>query len=638
MKWYEKRGFFRAVTPRPQTIDKTADGHIFTFPDGSRVIDRIERKTPAITEVTRSWEIRGKGRYRLFFEWNAESKFKDWFFPSVLYRENRDGAGNFPRGGIDSGLEFREDRMGIPGALFLLSDDATVGIFTEPAREIEHISSTGARFENERSILSITIPLAERPRPYIAKGFFKIAYGRKKTLYLKSRGSLSVTRTFFIYRDSSLDYHHVFRFAADRFGKPTPEISRRDLDEQIDIRRRHISSTLYYEKDGIAGIRRGINPNPIIERMYYDIIGGGFLDKGVEAAYLLFRLGERDKAKKIADFLLGGQMENGLAWNCYHLRKKKWGGAFLASPKHINDTIPLRPLGEMGYYYIKLFSATGDPLYLKYAQKACDFFLGHQMENGNYGRLLSPDGRVLDDRGTNGAYVALMMLEYSRAVSDDRYKNSALRAVEYFIDCVIVRGEFLGDALDSDCIDKEGGAIILKLLIAAHGATGDRRYLDAAARVADYILTWTWSYDVAFDEKSLLSREGFSSFGGTSVSVAHHHLDFFGVDIAVDLLKLDMALREDRYRFIALPMIRFGFQLLNGFRGRKNIQSPEITGWQPEQIDHTDWDYMHPLITGGKGAYHFLDAWTPVLVLGALMEFRDLVDEGKIDYSGASSG
>ena len=116
----------------------------------------------------------------------------------------------------------------------------------------------------------------------------------------------------------------------------------------------------------------------------------------------------------------------------------------------------------------------------------------------------------------------------------------------------------------------------------------------------------------------------------TSVSVAHHHLDFYGAEIGVDLLKLDEYLGEDRYRSIALPMISCCFQLLNGFQGRKNLLWPKIEGWQPEQINQTDWDMLHPWIRGGRGTYKVLIAWNQVLVLGALVELRDLIEDGRV--------
>jgi len=627
LHYYKKRG---ASAPLPVRVDDNRDKKIYHFADGSTVTDIVRTVADGIDEITRRWEIRGRGRYRLFFEHDTGRFFDDWIVPAVLYRGNEDGMGYFPRGGIDSGWEFREDRMGIPGAFFALSEGDAAGIFVEPAVGPRDITSGGIRRGDGGHVLYAALPAVEQPKRYIAKGFLGLAYGRKKSKYIKSGGSLTYERTFYVYRGADLDYYRVFRTAVDAFGPRAIPITRDTLSEQIELRRRHLAEYLYYEKDDIIGIRRGRNNGFLLQRTIYDVIGGGFLEKGIQGAYLLHRLGEEKKAEKIADFLLEGSMENGLAWVCYHLRQKKWGGAFLAFPRYLTEKIPLRPLGEMCVHYLKLYRLTNKKRYLDYVVDAGRILMEHQKDDGNFGRVVNLDGSIFDDRGTNGAYIAWMLLDLFEATGRDAYRESALKSVEYFIKKVVEEGEYLADALDSDCIDKEGGVIVMKLLIRAYEVTGDRRYIEAAASVADYVLHWVWTYDVTFDPATPLGRERFSTFAMTSVSVAHHHLDFYGAEIGVDLLKLDEYLGDDRYRPIALPMISCCFQLLNGFQGGVNLIQPEIEGWQPEQLNQTDWDMLHPRIRGGRGTYKVLIAWNQVLVLGALVELRDMIEEGRV--------
>lgn len=627
LRYYQKKG---ASAPFPVRVSEEADKKTYHFADGSTVTDTVRKVTDDIDEITRRWDIQGRGRYRFFFEYDAGRFFDDWIVPAVLYRENRDGTGHFPRGGIDSGWEFREDRMGIPGAFFALSEGDAAGIFVEPAVGDRNITSGGVRRGEGGHVLYAALPAVESPRRYIAKGFLGLAYGKKKPRYIHSAGSLKYERKFYVYRGKRLDYHRVFRAAVDVFEPKAIQITRDALDEQIELRKRHLAEYLFYEKEDIFGIRRGRNNGFLLQRTIYDVIGGGFLEKGIQGAYLLHRLGEETKAKKIADYLLEGRLENGLAWVCYHLRKKKWGGAFLAFPRYLTEKVPLRPLGEMGVHYLKLHRLTKRREYLDYAVDAASILIKHQKDNGNFGRVANLDGSIFDDRGTNGAYIAWMLLELFEITGESEYQESALESVDYFIKKVVEEGEYLADALDSDCIDKEGGVIVLKLLIRAYEITRDKRYIEAAVPVADYVLHWVWAYDVTFDPSTPLGRERVSTFAMTSVSVAHHHLDFYGAEIGVDLLKLDMYLEEDRYRFIALPMISCCFQLLNGFQGRRNLLWQQIEGWQPEQLNQTDWDMLHPWIRGGRGTYKVLIAWTPVLVLGALVELRDLIEEGRM--------
>jgi hypothetical protein len=623
VRFFEKRERFRTILPKLTEEGGRAGKRVYRFSDGSKITDTIKKEAPYLTKITRTWEIAGKGSCKLYFEWDTDDSFDDWFIPSVIYRENRDGMGSFPRGGIDSAWEFREDRMGIPGAIFLLKKNRVAGIFTEPARDETNIASCGVRRTKKGHVLYLSFPSTEAPRRYVSKGIIVSAFGRRKRRYFKSEDRLTYKRTIYLYKDTSLDYYSVFTYAHTAFGKKQKPITKRDLAVQIDLRKRHIADYLYYERGDVAGIKRGKNDNPIISWLYSDIVGGAFLERGIQAAYLLYLLGERKKAKKISDFLLKGQMENGLAWVCYHLHKKRWGGAFLPFPPYLNERVPLLALGQMGYFYLKLFRECGEEAYFEYARKAADFLIKNQKRNGSYGRIFDPDGRRFDDAGASGAYGGILVLELFSITGDKKYRDSALKSVEYF-KRVAERGEYIGGALDSDCVDKEAAGILLKLFLHAFEVNGDRVLLDYAHRAAETILTWVWSYDVTFPNGSLLAREKFSTTGMTSVSVAHHHLDFFGAELAVDLLKLDSFAKTKRYEKIALSMIAAPFQLLNGFMGRKNRKFPKIIGWQPEQINQTDWDYMHPLISGGKGVYQYIAAWTPVLVLGALMELREM--------------
>jgi hypothetical protein len=51
-------------------------------------------------------------------------------------------------------------------------------------------------------------------------------------------------------------------------------------------------------------------------------------------------------------------------------------------------------------------------------------------------------------------------------------------------------------------------------------------------------------------------------------------------------------------------------------------RSPDFVGWQPEQINQTNWDYKHRIL-GTKGRFHTCVAWVVVLTLGAMLDIRD---------------
>jgi len=74
---------------------------------------------------------------------------------------------------------------------------------------------------------------------------------------------------------------------------------------------------------------------------------------------------------------------------------------------------------------------------------------------------------------------------------------------------------------------------------------------ETAARAADWMLTFRYSYDVAFDERTMLGRYGFRTRGADTASPANQHLHAFGLICLPELLQLAEATGEDVYRLTA---------------------------------------------------------------------------------------
>lgn len=75
---------------------------------------------------------------------------------------------------------------------------------------------------------------------------------------------------------------------------------------------------------------------------------------------------------------------------------------------------------------------------------------------------------------------------------------------------------------------------------------------DAATRAADWMLTFRYTYDVAFPETTLLGRYGFKTRGADQASPANQHLHAFGLICLRELVRLAEATGEERYRRSAL--------------------------------------------------------------------------------------
>jgi hypothetical protein len=201
------------------------------------------------------------------------------------------------------------------------------------------------------------------------------------------------------------------------------------------------------------------------------------------------------------------------------------------------------------------------------------------------------------------------------------YLGPARRSAQYFIDTAVNNQHFTFDTLDAECIDKEAGHALLRAFLLLHQLTGEPILAEAAREAASFCLSWQFTWDVPFSPKSPLGALGFHTFGGTTVSVAHHHLDPYGMMIALDFLRLGAALSESCWETYAHDLMGFCAQMVSTPERPLNLGA-DFVGYQPEQYNHTDWDYMHHLL-GGKGTYGMAAAWVASSTLGAALDIRE---------------
>ena len=102
----------------PDVVIKSGDNVIsVAFKDGE-VRDEIEYMQGLI-RVSRSWKILKKGKWQLMFDYVPAPVLSEWIVPAVMYEKNERGEGRFPRGGLEKGWSFREDRIPVPSCSIL---------------------------------------------------------------------------------------------------------------------------------------------------------------------------------------------------------------------------------------------------------------------------------------------------------------------------------------------------------------------------------------------------------------------------------------------------------------------------------------------------------------------------------------
>lgn len=112
--------------------------------------------------------------------------------------------------------------------------------------------------------------------------------------------------------------------------------------------------------------------------------------------------------------------------------------------------------------------------------------------------------------------------------------------------------------------------------------------MSQAERAAEYLATWQWHYSLPYPSGSAADQIGYNTFGGTSVSVQHHHIDPWGVTIAVGWLRLGQLTGNRMWQERAAAAWRHGTMGISD--GSLVIDGiARFAGGQDEGFMHTRW-------------------------------------------------
>jgi len=622
---------------QPQKVASGPGNVIKASYEHAELTDRLTC-AEGLVRVERRWKIHRSGSWQLGFGYCPPAGLNQWLVPSVMYDKNVMGTGRFPRGGIEAGWSFREDRMPVPSCSILHDGKDWQAVFTQPAKKDTETSSVKTYLRDSRPAFEVRVPYSEEPFSYTEKGIIIGGLSRGKEKLLKIRKvPFEYARTFYIACGRCEHISEIFMRLADlalgEFVASGGVRAAADWSEIAALKFNHLRFLLI-DDDPVTVIKMG-RGNGLFQS-FYEFAAGSFLVKGLEGATVFARAANEtgdnrftDIAERIGRFFLAGALPNGLHRDCYSLKDGRWGGYIgVGTPPELQNGANTRCNGEAMVNYLRLYRLLKNggrerPEFLDLVMKNAAFYIEHQLkgvEEGSFGRWWDISGRPMNTLGTNGAYIISMLVELEKLTGRRDDIDSALEKAGKYYASLIDKGAFYADTLDADCVDKEAGVALLRAFLDLYERSHSEFYLRYARLSAGFVLSWMYTYSVAFDPRSPLGRRDFKTQGMTSVSVAHHHLDFYGFYIAYDFLRLRQASGEELWKRCALIMIGACSQLISNPRDRLG-KSEDFLGWQPEQLNQTNWDYKHRIL-GAKGRFHTCVAWTVVLTLGAMLDIR----------------
>lgn len=115
------------------------------------------------------------------------------------------------------------------------------------------------------------------------------------------------------------------------------------------------------------------------------------------------------------------------------------------------------------------------------------------------------------------------------------------------------KGYSTAGALDTWCIDKESSISLLRSALKLYNLTNNKEYLDDAVAVSYYLSTWLWHYNGVYPENDNFTQYNYKTFGATSVSVQHHHLDPYALFWVPEWFELTKLTGDSQWKEKRLP-------------------------------------------------------------------------------------
>ncbi len=588
--------------------------------------DQVEQLKPGVYRLTRAvhnTQDLTLDSLRLTIDFVLPNKTNYHMIPSVSYAGNTWGHGKEPKGYRHEGTwwSFSSRRTPIPGATYSEGQQWAVALWAEPTEQ-NPVLSCSLMPESHQTTHRLIWPEEEQPLTYSSRD--RYAPGTQQTLDLAPGESLTLKAILVVDKVKS-GHRAMSTFMSEAWTQLAQSKKvKRSLEEIWTLGVTYAKDSLWAEEGVFKGFSIGLLWNGNAKK--WEQRGGGKYEIGwcgQNASYA---------NSLLTDYLRHGNQESltkGLvcldAW-ANHCALPN--GLFRVHFDYVLTSVN-RPevldscnLGTAALNYFEAYELAAmcghvRPQYCQLALNLCDFMKRDQQDSGCYGKGWSPDGHCVKRDGTVGAFMIPPMLKAYDLTGKKTYLDSAQRAFAFYYSKFEIDGFTSAGALDTGCVDKESAMPLLRSALMLHDMTTEQRYLDVAEHVSWYLSTWLWHYSVHYAKNSDFERYGFDSFGGTSVSTQHHHLDPYALFWVKDWLDLAEKTGQAQWKDKALAIWFNACQLVSdGSLKIHGITRP--AGAQNEGFMHCAWQTGVP---GGVNGW--LVAWPGAFRLETLRRLED---------------
>jgi hypothetical protein len=563
-----------------------------------------------------------------------------WLVPGLFYGENRPAASaaRYPRwaliGAHDpfAALEwsFRSDRTATP-VVFASSEGATVALATT---ELSAVGPTGVGFGgggDGSSPVEIRLSFPYREEPLVYDGSPEPAPPDLPTHRWEPGRTVPLTLRLYVVDAGPFQWAPILRDLHARLTPEAPLAPWVAVDQAAELAAEgllrwhfHPDEAAIYETAAFERPGDGSAIEPDDRRaMHVAWLSGAPVAAALAAhGRRTGRADATESGRAVLDAIAGHLAPCGTYWGQW-TAAAGWGKGWTPGP----DALHARTLGEAALFMSR--AAAGEPdstvgaPWREAVASNLAFVLDRQRADGAIPSAWNGRrGEVLSWEGCAGLAWIPALVEAAPSLVRPEVLDAAARAGEFY--STFVDREFLFGAPEDVDLGptSEDGYVAVMAYVALAAATrpgGDRdRWIDIARRAADWMLTFRYTYDVAFSPDSVLGRHRYRSRGADMASPANQHLHTYGLICVPELVRLSYLTGDSHYAERAHESLANARQ----FIARRDGDFGARRGMAPERYYQTHYG-------GPKGGIGPLShAWCLGLLLWASEAAADLPELG----------
>lgn len=279
-----------------------------------------------------------------------------------------------------------------------------------------------------------------------------------------------------------------------------------------------------------------------------------------------------------------------------------------------------RSMVDTMYYLMKCYLFEKEcgrehPLWQQAVLKFCDKLIVMQNENGSWNRGYTMQGEPLTnppewfgaselEQGSGVIFPVPLLIDAYRYTANKAYLVSAERAAAFIMENYVGDVRYIGGINDtthkkSVKIDAASVMFAMRSMLAVYEQNKDVNLLCGARDAARILASWTYLWDIPFDEKTLLGRYSFKTTGwaGCDVIPACSYVDCSFQEVVPDLMRIAGYCRDEKLALLGKIVTR-GMQ--HGLSTPGNMYGYAMPGVQCEGYMTSLWlaDTEHSEFSG----------------------------------------